>query len=305
MSENKPLLVVVAGPTAIGKTRTAISLAQKLDTEILSADSRQVYKELEIGVGRPSATELQTVRHHLIANVSIHQHYHAVDFEKDALQILEELFQVKKIAIVCGGTGLYIKTLCDGMDDMPEIDMVIRENLNQKFENEGISFLQEFIEKNDPDLLGHIDMMNHKRLIRATEIMMQTRQTYSSFRKKKNVERSFTTLLFCLYDEREIIRENIAKRVGEMFDNGWLEECENLFEYRHLKALQTVGYKEIFDYLDEKESLDKTKELIVTHTYQYAKRQLTWFKKGKRYIWVKRVAEIEQYLTEHVQNFIS
>lgn len=305
MSENKPLLVVVAGPTAIGKTRTAISLAQKFDTEILSADSRQVYKELKIGVGRPSATELQTVRHHLIANVSIHQHYHAVDFEKDALQILKELFQVKNTAIVCGGTGLYIKTLCDGMDDMPEIDMMIRENLNQRFENEGISFLQEFIKKNDPDLLGHIDMMNHKRLIRATEIMMQTGQTYSSFRKKKEVERPFTALLFCLYNEREIIRENIEKRVEQMFADGWLEECENLFEYRHLKALQTVGYKEIFDYIDEKESLNKTKELIITHTYQYAKRQLTWFKKDKRYIWVKSVAEIEQYLTKHAQNFIS
>ena len=300
MLSAKPLLIVIAGPTAIGKTATAISLAQKLNTEIISADSRQVYREMEIGVGRPSKAELNAVKHHLIAEISIHQHYHAVDFEKDALKILNHIYSENKTAIVCGGTGLYIKTLCDGLDDMPEIDKNIRKQLNQRFEKEGIGFLQEFIKKHDVELVAYIDMMNHKRLIRAMELILQTGQPYSSFRKKKKVERAFEPILFCLYDDREKIRTNIAKRVGDMLENGWIEECKNLYEYRSLKALQTVGYKEIFDFLDGKFSLEETKELIITHTYQYAKRQLTWFKKDKRYVWVKSLKEIELYLEQNL-----
>ena len=300
MLSAKPLLIVIAGPTAIGKTATAISLAQKLNTEIISADSRQVYREMEIGVGRPSKAELNAVKHHLIAEISIHQHYHAVDFEKDALKILNHIYSENKTAIVCGGTGLYIKTLCDGLDDMPEIDKNIRKQLNQRFEKEGIGFLQEFIKKHDVELVAYIDMMNHKRLIRAMELILQTGQPYSSFRKKKKVERAFEPILFCLYDDREKIRANIAKRVGDMLGKGWIEECKNLYEYRNLKALQTVGYKEIFDLLDGKFSLEETKELIITHTYQYAKRQLTWFKKDKRYVWVKSLKEIELYLEQNL-----
>ncbi len=286
MQNKKPKLIVIGGPTAIGKTKAAIGLAQRLNTEIISADSRQIYKQLSIGVGRPSDEELNSVKHHLIGNIDITQHYHAADFEQDALHILDTLYQEKEVAIVCGGTGLYIQTLCDGIDEMPEIRPEIREDLNQRFQEEGITFLQELIKEKDSELLLSIDIHNHKRLIRAAEIIIQTGLPFSSFRKSKKSERNFEPVFFCLYNERDIIRQNISDRVHQMFENGWIAECEQLLPYRNLKALQTVGYKEIFDHMDGKYSLEDTKQLIVTHTYQYAKRQMTWFKKDNRYQWI-------------------
>lgn len=296
MTPTRPQLIVIGGPTAIGKTRTAIELAKTIDTEIISADSRQIYRQLKIGVGRPSEQELQAVKHHLIAQVDIEQHYHAGDFERDALSILQEIYKNKSQAIVCGGTGLYIQALCDGMDNMPEINPEIREELNNKFESEGIGFLQEFVRENDPALVEQMDMNNHKRLIRAVEIFMQTGQPYSSFRKGRRVERYFDTQYFCLYNDRDKIRANIEKRVLQMMEDGWIDECKNLVQHRHLKALQTVGYKEIFQHLDEHLTYDETVELIITRTYQYAKRQLTWFRRDERYIWVKNLDEIKQKL---------
>lgn len=289
---NKPTVIVIGGPTAIGKTKMAISLAEHLDTEIISADSRQIYHQLKIGVGRPSDEELARVKHHLIGTVDIQDHYHAADFERDALQILDNIFQEKSTAIVCGGTGLYIQTLVDGIDQMPDVDPQIREQLNNRFEKEGIEFLQKIILEKDPELISSIDMKNHKRLIRAAEIIIQTGQPFSILRKNNIVQRPFDTRFFCLYDDREIIRSNIEKRVYEMIDEGWVEECENLLPFKHLKALQTVGYKEIFQYLDGQLDWDTTQQLIITHTYQYAKRQLTWFKRDARYSWVKNIQEL-------------
>lgn len=289
-------LVIIGGPTAIGKTKAAIFLAEKLNTEIISADSRQIYQQLKIGVGRPSEKELKTVNHHLIGTVDIAQHYHAADFEMDALSILNEIYQKKSDAIVCGGTGLYIKTLCDGIDDMPEIQPEIRNSLNEEFEQNGIEFLQEFIKEKDPELVAQIDMNNHKRLIRATEMIIQTGQPFSSFRIGKKADRNFTPQMFCLYDDREIIRKNIEIRVHQMIEDGWIDECKQVLPHRDMKALQTVGYKEIFNYLDGNMSLEETINWIIIHTHQYAKRQLVWFRKDKRYIWVKSAEEIHDHL---------
>ncbi|HUH74416.1 MAG TPA: tRNA (adenosine(37)-N6)-dimethylallyltransferase MiaA [Chitinophagales bacterium] len=289
-------LIVIGGPTAIGKTKTAIEIAQELNTEIISADSRQIYQQLKIGVGRPSEEELNAVKHHLIGTIDITQHYHTADFEKDSLKILEKIYQEKTDAIVCGGTGLYIQTLCDGIDDMPEIDPEIRNSLNEQFKLKGIQFLQQFITEKDPDLIAKIDMNNHIRLIRAVEMMIQTGQPFSSFRKGNKAIRDFTPHMFCLHDEREIIRKNIEIRVHQMIENGWIDECTQLLPYRNIKALQTVGYKEIFNYLDGNMSLDETVNWIIIHTQQYAKRQIIWFRKDKRYIWVRSAEEILHHL---------
>ena len=293
---NLKRLIIVGGPTAIGKTKVAINLAEELNTEIISADSRQIYQQLKIGVGRPSDIELNTVKHHLIGTVDISQHYHTADFERDALNILDEIYLYHSDAIVCGGTGLYIKTLCDGIDDMPEIQPEIRNSLNKQFEENGIEFLQQLIHEKDPNLVSHIDMNNPKRLIRAAEMIIQTGQTFSSFRKGIQVNRNFTPYLFCLHDERDIIRKNIEIRVHQMIEDGWIDECIQVLPYRNLKALQTVGYKEIFNYLDGNMSLEETINWIIIHTQQYAKRQLVWFRKDKRYIWVKSTKEILHYL---------
>ncbi len=296
MQNDQNRLIVIGGPTAIGKTKIAIEIAKKLNTEIISADSRQIYSQLNIGVGRPSDEELNTVKHHLIGTIDITQHYHTADFERDALAVLEHLYLTKRDAIVCGGTGLYIKTLCDGIDDMPEIQPEIRNRLNEQFKLNGINFLQEFIKEKDPDLIAQIDINNHIRLIRAVEMMIQTGQPFSSFRKGTKANRNFSSKMFCLYDERDIIRKNIETRVHQMIENGWLDECTQLLHYRNLKALQTVGYKEIFNYLDGNMSLDETIQWIIIHTQQYAKRQLVWFRKDERYIWVKSTEEILQHL---------
>lgn len=296
MPTKTPQLIVIGGPTAIGKTSLAIELAQKLQTEIISADSRQIYKQLNIGVGRPSKDELSQVKHHLIANIDIQQHYHTADFERDALKILEDIYTEKEVAVVCGGTGLYIQTLVDGIDNMPEIQIEIRQQLNKRFEEEGILFLQEFIQKNDPELLSSIDINNPKRLIRAVEVMQQTQEKYSSFRKGVAVKRNFDSHLFCLYDEREIIKSNIEKRVLKMLQDGWVEECQSLLHFKHLKALQTVGYREIFDYLDGKYNYQEMVQATTIHTQQYAKRQLTWFKRDKRYQWVKNIEELSKIM---------
>jgi len=289
-------LIVIGGPTAVGKTALAIALAQELDTEIVSADSRQIYRQLNIGVGRPSPEELAAVPHHLIGYADIHQHYHAADFEQDALRVLDEIYSRQNTAILCGGTGLYIQTLCDGIDDIPSADPVIRQQLEERFLSEGIGFLQDFVREKDPDLVPVIDMQNPKRLIRAVEVCLQTGERYSSFRKGKKATRNFSPRFFCLHTERAQLYGNIRKRVLQMLQDGWVEEARELLPYQTLKALHTVGYRELFDYLEGKVSYQDTIELIVTHTCQYARRQLTWFRRDPRFHWVTSLEEVRNSL---------
>jgi tRNA dimethylallyltransferase len=297
MGSKRPL-IVIGGPTGVGKTAAAIAVAQKINAEIISADSRQVYQQMSIGTGRPSPEELAAVPHHLLGHVDIHRHYNASDFEREALICLQDIWARGRQAIVCGGTGLYIQTLCDGMDEMPPADMQIRNELEERFSQEGIDFLQDYIESHDPDLISQIDMQNQKRLIRAVEVMMVSSQPYSSFRKGGKVERDFEPVYFCLNLPQEELYARIRQRVLKMIADHWEEEARRLYPERHLKALHTVGYRELFDYFDGKTDLATAIDLIQTHTSQYARRQLTWFRRDSRYVWVSSAHEMLDKLSE-------
>lgn len=297
MSPENKKLIIIAGPTGIGKTALSIELALQYQTEIVSADSRQVYRQMNIGVGKPSEKEMKKVPHHLVGHVDLHDHYHAADFERDALGCLEKIYHQHHTAILCGGTGLYIQTLCDGMDEVPPADMALRHQLEERVMAEGIAFLQAFVREKDPELAATMDMQNPKRLIRAAEVITVSGRTYTSFRQGRKVERTFEPIFICLDMERDALYERIRQRVDAMLAAGWLEEAENLRAFRHLKALQTVGYRELFDFLDGKADWSSTVELIKTHTCQYARRQLTWFRRDKRYVWLKN-EDIKGYLED-------
>ena len=290
-------LIIIAGPTGIGKSALAIELALEYQTAVVSADSRQVYRQMSIGVGKPSEEEMKTVPHFLIGHVDIHDHYHAADFERDALRCLEEIYASKDTAILCGGTGLYIQTLCDGMDEVPPADMALRQQLEDRVRAEGIAFLQDLVQEKDPELAATMDMQNPKRLIRAAEVITVSGRTYTSFRQGRKVSRPFEPIFICLDMERDTLYKRIHQRVDNMLAAGWLEEAQGLMAFRHLKALQTVGYRELFDYLDGKADWSTTVELIKTHTCQYARRQLTWFRRDKRYVWLKN-EEVKAYLED-------
>jgi tRNA dimethylallyltransferase len=250
---------------------------------------------MNIGVGKPSADEMNVVPHHLIGHVDIATHYHASSFEKDALSVLDAIYQNKNIAILCGGTGLYIQTLCDGMDEVPPADMQIRQQLEEQVKQEGIAGLQDFIRHNDPELAAKMDMQNPKRLIRSVEVMKVSGRSFSSFRKGQKAQRDFEPIYICLDMPREELYARIRTRVDKMLSEGWLEEARSLYTFRQLKALQTVGYRELFDYIEGKTDWPATVELIKTHTCQYARRQLTWFRRDQRYVWLK-AEEVEGYL---------
>lgn len=282
---SQKFLIIIAGPTAVGKTKTAIEIAKYFDTEIISADSRQLFKELNIGVARPSAEELQQVKHHFIANKSINDYVSAGTFEEEVLEILNTLFQTKKYVVLCGGTGFYINAVLYGFDEMPPIDEQIRQKLNLQFQQEGIELLQQQLKTLDNETYQSIDIKNPQRIIRALEICIGTGKPYSSFKTKKTVNRDFIPIKIGLNLPKDELNNRINLRVDKMMADGFLEEAKLLIENRNNNALQTVGYKELFDYLDGKTNLADAVELIKLHTRQYAKRQLTFFNKHKDYSW--------------------
>lgn len=297
-STTQKYLIIIAGPTAVGKTKVAIELAKYFDTEIISADSRQIYQELNIGVARPSVAELEQVKHHFIANKSIKEYVSAGNFEKEVLDILENLYQTKNIAILCGGTGFYINAVLNGFDEIPEIDQAVRQQLNEDFKENGIVFLQEKLKNLDPETYQKIDIFNTQRVIRALEICIGTGLTFSSFKDKKQNKRNFIPIKIGLNLPKEMLHHNINKRVDEMMENGFLEEAKNLIPFKNFNALQTVGYKEFFDYFEEKTSLQEAINLIKLHTRQYAKRQMTFFNRHQDYTWFEpqQTDEIIQYI---------
>lgn len=278
-------LIVIVGPTAIGKTSLSIALAEHFKTEILSADSRQFFKEMQIGTAAPSAEEMAAAPHHFIHNKSIEDDYSVGDFEREALEKLELLFQKKDYLIMVGGSGLYVDAVVKGLDNFPQLDPAIRTQLNQRFTEEGIGPLQNQLKDLDPHYHASVDLQNHHRIIRALEICIGTGKPYSSFRKKKNPNRFFNTLLIGLSADREIIYDRINKRVDLMMAEGLLEEVKNLSEKRQLNALNTVGYKELFTYLEGESNLEKAIEEIKKNTRRFAKRQLTWFRKNEDINW--------------------
>lgn len=278
-------VIVIAGPTGVGKTAVAIQLANHFHTEIISADSRQCFKEMKIGVARPSAEELKEVSHHFIASHSVQEEVNAVVFEEYALKKANELFKKHDVIIMAGGTGLYIKAFCEGMDDIPAIDPEIRSNIVEQYELKGIEWLQEEIQKKDPGFYQAGEIKNPQRLMRALEVKESTGQSILSFRKGKKAKRDFNIIKIALELPKEELQHNINTRVDKMIATGLVEEVKSIAAFRHLNALQTVGYTEIFDYLDNKISLEQASELIKKNTRQYAKRQLTWFRKDKEFQW--------------------
>ncbi|HKB45868.1 MAG TPA: tRNA (adenosine(37)-N6)-dimethylallyltransferase MiaA [Chitinophagaceae bacterium] len=281
----KKNVVVFAGPTAVGKTSVAIELARHFQTEIISADSRQCFKELNIGVARPANEELGLVKHHFIATHSIHEEINAAGFEQYALKKANELFQKYDVIIMVGGTGLYIKAFCEGLDEMPVIDPAIRKKIVSSYKENGLSWLQKEIQQKDPEFYKTGEIQNPQRMMRALEVMESTGDSILSFRKSKKVKRDFNIIKIGLELPKEELHRNINTRVDKMIAAGLLDEVKNLLPYKNLNALQTVGYTELFYYLDSKFSLADAIELIKQNTRQYAKRQMTWFKKDKEIVW--------------------
>jgi tRNA dimethylallyltransferase len=269
-----------------------MQLAKKYDTEIISADSRQVYTELNIGVARPAIADLETIKHHCIGHISINNAYNTGDFVRDCNENLKTIFLKKNVAIICGGTGLYIKALLYGLDYFPDVDENVRSELNLIFKNEGIDILQKMLKEKDEVYYNIVDLQNPHRLIRALEVCNSSNKPYSYFlnRKKQHFPYSFEN--YVLNIPKEKLHHNIEVRAEKMIEQGLENEVKTLLPYKHLQALQTVGYKEIFDYLENKLTLSSAIELIKIHTKQYAKRQLTWLRKQENTIWIENTKEI-------------
>jgi len=281
---HKPLLIVVCGPTAIGKTSTAIELAKHFHCPILSFDSRQFYTELRVGNARPTEEELEQAEHHFIANRSIKDVYTAGMFETDSLEKLNEIFQTHKACIAVGGSGLYINALCYGIDNIPA-DEAFREKLEDRLKLEGLKILQQEVKKIDPDFYKQADMQNPRRVMRALEAYHLTGIPYSRQRKESNKERPFQTFWVGLEMEREALFERINRRVDVMMKEGLLEEARSLHPYKGLKALKTVGYRELFDHLDGEHDLEEAVRLIKRNSRRYAKQQIGWFRKNQEVHW--------------------
>jgi len=295
-------IIGVIGPTAIGKTALAIELARHFKTDIISADSRQFYKEMRIGTAVPSAEELAEATQHFIQHISIEDTYSVGDFERQALEKLNWLFQSQDRVIMAGGSGLYVNAVIHGLDEFPEVDPAIRASLNEQLKNSGIQILQEQLKALDPLYYSEVDKENPHRLIRALEVSMGTGRPYSTFRKNKQKERDFRSVLIGLTADRETIYRRIDQRVDIMMAQGLLEEVRGVANKRHLNALNTVGYKELFEHLEGKTSLDDAIAEIKKNTRRFAKRQLTWFKRNENVKWFDfrtPTEEIIEYLIRY------
>ncbi len=279
----KKLLVFVVGPTAIGKTSTAIDLATHFNTEIISCDSRQFYKEMNIGTAKPSPNEIKKIKHHLVGNISVNKNYNISEFTNDANNILKSILDKKNIAILVGGSGLYIESLIFGIDQIPEVSMDLRNKLNNDLKNNGIKFLQDLLKNIDPEISDKIDMKNPRRVIRALEICLTSKKKYSQIIDKTQKIPKYDFLCIGLDCNRKELYEVINKRVDSMMANGLVSEVKSLYRFRKNNALNTIGYKEIFEYLDGKDSLENCVEKIKVNSRRYAKRQLTWFR-SKNYV---------------------
>ncbi len=290
-------LIVLMGPTAIGKTAMSIALARALHTEILSADSRQFYKETRIGTAVPSQEELQQAPHHFIQHHSIHDPYDVGDYEKDALAKLDEIFNTQSLALLVGGSGLYVKAVCEGLDNFPQVDPHTRQALNQRLAIHGIASLQQQLKALDPNYAQAVDLDNPRRLIRALEVCLTSGKPYSHFLNQPKATRQFTPIKIGLTAPREVIYQRIETRIDQMLNNGLLEEAKKLYPFRQLNALNTIGYKELFRYLDKECSFDTAVAEIKKNTRRFAKRQLTWFKKEKSITWFAYDTPLEAMLS--------
>ncbi len=285
LNQNK-YLVIIVGPTAVGKTDLCVQLAKIFQTEVISADSRQFYQELSIGTAKPSPEELDGVKHHFIDSHSIANYYSAGDFERDAIRLLEnDLFQKKDIVFMTGGSGLFIKAITDGLDEMPEAPLALRENLMQRLQDGALEQMVEELRSLDPTYCQNADLQNSQRVIRALEVCLSTGKPFSSFHSNQKVKRNFNIIKIGIERPREELYDRINKRMELMLAKGLVDEVRAVSEYRNHNALQTVGYKEVFDYFDQKYDYPTMVELLKRNSRRYAKRQMTWFKNQDHFTW--------------------
>jgi tRNA dimethylallyltransferase len=291
--QNQKYLITVVGPTAIGKTALSIQLANYFNTEIISCDSRQFYKEMRIGTAVPSNEELNGATHHFIQNRSIFEDYSVGEFERDALKTLDELFKKHDVVIMVGGSGLYVDAVINGLDYFPDVDPAIREQLNLELESKGISHLQKQLKELDIETYNAIAIDNPHRVIRALEVCIGTGLPYSSFKNKPKAKRNFTSLKVGLDADREIIYDRINRRVDIMVQDGLIDEAKKLYPHKNLNALQTVGYRELFSAFNNEISQEFAIEEIKKNTRRFAKRQLTWFRKDQSIHWFDYMTDFE------------
>ena len=279
-------MLVVAGPTAVGKTALCVQLAKLLQTDVVSADSRQLYRELNIGTAKPTADEMGTVKHYFINSHSIFDSINAGRYERECLALLDDLFQKKDVVILSGGTGLYINAVCFGLDDIPTVDSILREQLLVRLQQEGLETLQQELRQLDPVYAQTADLQNPIRVTRALEVCLATGQPYSSFRRQQLTKRPFQSVMVALDRPREELYTRIDERMDSMLTAGLIDEVRSLLPYRQLPSLQTVGYQEVFPYLDGTYDYEEMVRLLKRNSRRYAKRQLTWFRNQGNYVWV-------------------
>lgn len=297
---NKRQLIVLVGPTAVGKTKIAVRLAKHFGCEIVSCDSRQFYKELEIGTAKPTISEMDCVKHHFIDSHSIAQNYSAGDYERDALILFEELFNQNQRIILTGGSGLFVKAITHGLDNLPEVNQEIRNNLMYRLETEGLDSLVAELKKLDPEYAEKVDLSNTQRVIRAVEVCLQTGKPFSDFHSNTFANRDFELIKIGLDLPREKLYERINLRVDKMLADGLIDEAKSVAQYRSHNALNTVGYKEVFDFLDGVTDEETMVEFIKRNTRRYAKRQLTWFRNQDDFTWFS--PEDFDEITEFIDN---
>lgn len=296
-------LVVVLGPTSVGKTKIALCLAKHFQSPIISVDSRQFYKELSIGTAVPSIKELNQVKHYFVANLSITDYYSASQFEKEAITLISHLHQKHQTIIACGGSMLYLDALCQGIDEIPTIDPQLRMDISSLYKKEGIYPILQQLKIHDPVFYSMVDLKNHKRVIHALEICLMTGKTYSQLRCRNIKKRPFNIIKIGLNRERQELYNRINTRVDMMIKNGLLEEASKVYPYRHLNSLNTVGYKELFQFFDGKYTLDFAIEKIKKNTRNYSRKQITWFKKDRKINWFY-LDNNNEFITNHLLNII-
>ena len=294
----KKTLIVITGPTAVGKTALCLDIARHFDIPIINADSRQIYREMKIGTAAPTEEQLRLVRHYFVGTLSLSDYYSASMYEEQVITLLDELFKDSDYALLSGGSMMYIDAVCNGIDDIPTVRDDIREKMKRRYAEEGLEALCEDLRRLDPEHYAIVDRKNHRRVIHALEICYQTGQTYTSFRTQTKKERPFRVIKIGLNRDREELYNRINTRVDQMMEEGMMEEANRLYDLRHLNALNTVGYKELFDYIEGKWPLDEAVERIKGNTRRYARKQLTWFKRDAEVRWFHpdQKEEIMEYI---------